>query len=66
MHYTEGLHKVERPKFERREASGVASFLLQTPGGFGGMMTPDELYGEPVNYGTDISTLARRLEAGSF
>jgi transposase len=66
MLYTEGLHKVERSKFERRAASDVSAFMLRTPGGFVGMMTPDEIYGEPINYGADISTLARRLEAGSF
>jgi hypothetical protein len=30
------------------------------------MMTPDELFGEPGIYGTEISTLARRIESGRF
>jgi hypothetical protein len=66
MPYTEGLHRVERPKFAWRAASDVSAFMLRAPEGFAGMVTPDELSGEPVNYGRDISTLALRLEAGSF
>jgi hypothetical protein len=31
-----------------------------------GMMTPDEAFGEPANFGTDISTLDRRIEADRF
>jgi hypothetical protein len=30
------------------------------------MMTPDKLYGEPINFETDVSTLTRRLKAGTF
>jgi hypothetical protein len=68
MPYTEGLRRIERPKLAWRAASAsdVSAFMLRALGGFVGMVTPDELSGEPVNYGRDISTLALRLEAGSF
>jgi hypothetical protein len=50
MLYTEGLHKVERPKFERRAASGFSAFMFRVPDDDAtGMMTPDEVYGEPTN-----------------
>jgi transposase len=65
MLFTEGLHKVERPKFERRAGNGISAFM-RVPGDALGMMTPDELFGEPGIYGTDISTLARRIESGRF
>jgi len=31
MLYTEGLHKVERPKFERRAAESVSALFLRMP-----------------------------------
>jgi hypothetical protein len=42
MLYTEGLHKIERPKFERRAASDFSALMLLPPGDAIGMMTPDE------------------------
>jgi len=66
MLYTEGLHKVERPKFVRRTSSGDVSPLMRLSDDAIGMMSPDELFGEHTNYGTDISTLARRIEASTF
>jgi transposase len=67
MLYTEGLHKVKRPKFERRTGSGSGiSALMRSPTDVLGMMTPDEAFGEAANFGTDISTLARRIEADRF
>ncbi len=65
MLYTQGLHKVERPKFERRAVSGFSA-LMRLDDEAIGMMMPDELFGEATNYGTDISTLAGRIEAGTF
>jgi transposase len=65
MLYTEGLHKVERPKFERRDAASFSAFMSVPPGSLG-MMLPDDPYDEPANYGTDISTLASRIEADRF
>jgi transposase len=65
MLFTEGLHKVERPKFERRRGNRISA-LMRVPGDALGMMTPDELFSEPSNYGTDISTLARWIESGRF
>jgi transposase len=63
--FTEGLHKVERPKFERRPGNGISA-PIRVAGDALGMMMPDELFSEPTNYGTDISTLARRIESGQF
>ena len=63
MLFTEGLYKVERPKFERRPGNGIPA-LMQVPGDALGMMMQHELFSEPSNYGTDISTLARRIESG--
>ncbi len=63
--YTEGFHKVERPKWERRAnlRREVSAFMAYSDSV--GMMTPDEHF-EGVNYGTDISTLTRRIESGQF
>ncbi len=65
MLYPEGLHKVERSKVERRAAGGFSELLLHRDDSIG-MMLPEEVYGEPTNYGTELSTLARRMDAGSF
>ena len=64
MLFTAGLHKVERPKFERRADGGVSAFLLRMPGDAIGAMTANESFDEPTNYGTDISTLACRIDGG--
>jgi hypothetical protein len=62
--YTEGFHKIERPKFERRAMSDFSALMVRSD--FYGVMTPTEVYGDRINYGTDIPTLVRRLEAGTF
>jgi transposase len=64
MLYIEGLHKIEKPKFERRAMSDFASFMVH--GHYFGLMTPVEVYRNPINYGTDLPTLVRRLESGTF
>jgi hypothetical protein len=45
---------------------GIISAHRRMPDEAIGIMTPDELFGEPSKYGTDISTLARRIESGRF
>lgn len=45
MLYTEGLHKVERPKFERRDAASFSAFMRVPPDalGFTKLTTPPKL-----------------------
>jgi transposase len=77
MLFTEGMYCKEksRPKFERRRDSGRVSFGL--PGGAFGYGLPqfdDDSYsshqhgndGETKNYGVNISTLIRKIEAGEI
>lgn len=66
MLFTEGLHKIERPKFERRTAGGFSALFMQRSDDTIGMLLPEDVFGEPINYGADISTLRRRIDAGSF
>jgi transposase len=66
MLYTEGLHKIERPKYEWRAAGRALFMTTRVPEDAIGMMTVDEAFGEPTNFGTDISTLARRIDADRF
>jgi hypothetical protein len=62
--YTEGFHKVERPKWERRALRREVSVFMSYSDSVG-MMTAND-YVESVNYGSDISTLTRRIESGQF
>jgi transposase len=65
MLYTEGLHKFERPKFERLDPASFSAFTSVPPGSLG-MILPGDPFDEPANYGTDMSTLAARIEAHRF
>jgi len=62
--YTEGFHKVERPKWERRALRREVSAFMAYSDSVG-MMTPDDDF-EGINYGSDISTVTRRIEGGQF
>ena len=64
--FAEGAHKVVKPKFERRAANSRDYAMV----GLMSRMTPDHGWGistEPAkNYGADISTLVRLIEAGAL
>lgn len=62
--FTEGAQKVKKPKFERRAESDLAEGFV----GFALALTMPSTRTEEraINYGADISTLARLIEAGEL
>lgn len=65
MLYAHGLHKLARPAFKRlRERAGISAFAMGVPDDTNMRALPDD--GSEINYGTDIPTLAARIESGRF
>ena len=65
---TAGLHKIARPGFKRRgrriAEAGISAFALMQDDDTNMRALPDD--GPKINYGTDIPTLAERIESGRF
>jgi len=65
MLFAEGAHKVVKPKFERRAAPREAEFAMARCFYLMDNHQPDDV-GQVRNYGSDISTLVRMIEAGEL
>ena len=68
--FSEGAFKKElqRPKFERRMGYGAPDMpmMFRMASGMVGKDKVDETEATEVNYGVDISTLTRMIEAGEI
>lgn len=63
--FAEGAHKIVRPKFERRAAPREVEFAMARSFSLMSNHQPDEV-GRVRNYGPDISTLVKMIEAGEL
>lgn len=65
--FTEGVHKIKRPRFERKVPEYTMGRMVSFHTGRMDDMLPSTRNAErEINYGADISTLARLIESGEL